>query len=62
MSERVRKVLCSSFSGRAKPLMMDPRISRSSAIPLCRSVSYMNWKKTLFIDRRMKARKLRNLP
>ena len=31
--------LCSSLSGSAKPLMIDPRISRNSATPLWRSVS-----------------------
>ena len=49
-STRVRKSLCSSFNGSAKPLMMDPMISRISAIPLKRSVSYANWKKTLLMD------------
>lgn len=34
MRTRIRKVLCSSFRGKAKPLIMDPRISSSSAIPL----------------------------
>lgn len=36
---RVKNSLCSSLRGRAKPLMMEPRISRSSAMPLKRSVS-----------------------
>lgn len=49
----VRKSLCSSFRGRANPLMIDPKISKSSAIPLNRSVSYVNWKKTLLMDRRI---------
>ena len=35
----VKNSLCSSFRGNAKPLMMDPRISNNSAIPLNRSVS-----------------------
>mmetsp|Transcript_23012 Transcript_23012/g.65868 ORF Transcript_23012/g.65868 Transcript_23012/m.65868 type:complete len:219 (+) Transcript_23012:451-1107(+) len=39
-SARCRKSMCSSLSGSAKPLMIEPRISRSSAMPLCRSVSY----------------------
>ena len=53
INTRVRNSLCSSLSGSAKPLMMDPSISSSSAMPLKRSVSYMNWKKTLLMDRRM---------
>ena len=36
---RVRNSLCSSFNGRAKPLIIEPRISRSSAMPLNLSVS-----------------------
>ena len=39
INTRVRNNLCSSFNGRAKPLIIDPRISNSSAIPLNRSVS-----------------------
>lgn len=54
----IRNTLCSSFNGNAKPLMMLkermienhddggiylPRISRSSATPLCRSVSKINF-------------------
>lgn len=39
MRTRLRKILCSTLSGTTKPLMMEPRISRSSAMPLCRSVS-----------------------
>ncbi len=31
-------------------------------MPLKRSVSYVNWKKTLLIERRMKERRLRNFP
>ena len=38
-SARIRNCLCSSFSGSAKPLMIEPRISNSSAMPLWRSVS-----------------------
>ena len=34
-----RNCLCSAFKGRAKPLMIDPRISRSSPTPLKCSVS-----------------------
>lgn len=37
---RFKKITCSFFSGRAKPLMMDPKISSSSPMPLWRSVSY----------------------
>ena len=33
------QTLCSSLSGRAKPLMIEPKISSNSATPLCRSVS-----------------------
>ena len=62
MSTLVRNSLCSSFNGSAKPLIMDPRISRSSAMPLNLSVSYMNWKKTLLMERRMYERRFRNLP
>lgn len=58
----VKKSLCSSFSGNANPLIIDPRISRSSAIPLNLSVSYTNWKKTLLIDLLMYERKFKNLP
>ena len=58
----VRKSLCSSLRGSANPLMIEPRISKSSAMPLNLSVSYMNWKKTLFIDRRMYERRFRNFP
>lgn len=36
---RVKKILCSSFSGKANPLIILPRISNSSATPLCLSVS-----------------------
>lgn len=39
ISTRVRKSLCSSFKGSANPLMMEPRISSNSAIPLNLSVS-----------------------
>ena len=35
----VKNSLCSSLSGSAKPLMIDPKISSSSAMPLKRSVS-----------------------
>lgn len=38
---RTRNILCSSLRGKAKPLMMLPKISRSSATPLCFSVSKM---------------------
>ena len=37
--ENRKNTLCSSLSGRANPLIIEPRISRSSATPLCRSVS-----------------------
>jgi hypothetical protein len=59
---RVKNSLCSSLRGKAKPLMIEPRISSNSAIPLWRSVSYMNWKKTLLIDRRIYDRKFKNFP
>lgn len=36
---RVKNSLCSSLSGNAKPLIIEPRISSNSAIPLNRSVS-----------------------
>jgi hypothetical protein len=39
MRTLVKNSLCSSFSGSANPLIMEPSISRSSAIPLNRSVS-----------------------
>jgi hypothetical protein len=31
-------------------------------MPLCLSVSYMNWKKTLLMDRRMYDRRFKNFP
>ena len=58
----VRNNLCSSLRGSANPLIIEPRISKSSAMPLNLSVSYMNWKNTLFIDRRMYERRFKNLP
>ena len=39
ISTLTRNCLCSAFKGRAKPLMIDPRISRSSPTPLKCSVS-----------------------
>lgn len=39
MRTLVKNNLCSSFKGRAKPLIIDPKISSNSAIPLNRSVS-----------------------
>ena len=62
ISTLVRNNLCSSLSGKAKPLMIEPRISSNSAIPLKRSVSYTNWKNTLLIERLMYDRRLRNFP
>jgi hypothetical protein len=41
----VKNVLCSSFKGNANPLIILPKISNNSAIPLKLSVSYINWKK-----------------
>ena len=38
---RRRKVLCSFFKGTVKPLIILPNTSNNSAIPLCRSVSYL---------------------
>lgn len=38
----VRNNLCSSLRGSAKPFMIEPRISKSSAMPLNLSVSYVN--------------------
>ena len=40
MRALTRNWRCSFLSGMAKPLMMLPKISNSSPIPLCRSVSY----------------------
>lgn len=42
INARTRNNLCSSFRGRANPLMILPKISKSSAIPLCFSVSNIN--------------------
>lgn len=62
ISTLVRNNLCSSLRGRAKPLIIEPRISSNSAMPLKRSVSYVNWKKTLLMERLMYDRRFRNLP
>mmetsp|Transcript_28377 Transcript_28377/g.68998 ORF Transcript_28377/g.68998 Transcript_28377/m.68998 type:complete len:211 (+) Transcript_28377:205-837(+) len=61
-SARHRNTWCSCLSGIEKPLMIEPSISSSSAMPLCTLSSCTTVQKMSITDLRMNARRLRNLP